>query len=75
MPDILQEAPTVEEVNRHYAACLDSVAAIVAAQARVPPDNGAVQRNVDHLNLMIAKDFWEPEHDLAPLLAAVASAA
>jgi hypothetical protein len=75
MPDIFQEAPTAEEINRHYAACLDSVAAIVAAQTRVPPDNGAVQRNADHLKLMIAKDFWGPEHNMAPLQAAVDSAA
>jgi len=66
-----QEAPTAEEIDHHYAACLDSVTTINAALAS--GDAGAVARNVEHLQLMIAKDFWGPEHTMAPLIAAVAA--
>lgn len=77
MPDPIENlvpAPTPEEIDRHYAACLDSVAAIAAAQARVPPDTAAVARNVEHLKLMVAKDFWGPSHDLTVLEAAIEAA-
>lgn len=77
MPDPIENlvpAPTPEEIDRHYAACLDSVAAIAAAQARVPPDTAAVARNVEHLELMLAKDFWGPSHDLTVLEAAIEAA-
>ena len=77
MPDPIENlvpAPTPEEVDRHYAACLDSVAAIAAAQARVPPDTACVARNVEHLELMVAKDFWGPSHDLTVLEAAIEAA-
>lgn len=78
MPPIEAPAPalvpalTPEEVNRHYAACLDSVAAINAAKAK--GDDACVARNVEHLKIMVAKDFWGPEHDLSVLEAAIAAA-
>jgi hypothetical protein len=72
MADNPQEAPTAEEIDHHYAACLDSVTAITEGLAS--GDTGAVERNVGHLEIMVAKDFWSPEHDMAPLIAAVAAA-
>jgi len=65
-------APTPEEIDRHYSACLDSVAAIEAA--KLAGDDACVARNVEHLELMIAKDFWGPQHDLAVLEAAIDNA-
>ena len=65
-------APTAEEIDRHYSACLDSVTAIEAAKLK--GDEACVARNVEHLELMVAKDFWGPEHDLTVLEAAIANA-
>jgi len=64
-------APTAEEIDRPDSACLDSVQGIVEGPQADDPDR--VQRNVDHLNIMLAKDFWGPEHDLAVLQDAVNS--
>lgn len=63
--------PYAADPDQHYAACLDSVAAIETAKAEGDADS--VARNVAHLELMIAKDIWGPEHDLAVLSAAIAS--
>ena len=65
-------ALTAEEIDRHYAACLDSVAAIEAA--KFVGDDARVSRNVEHLELMVAKDFWGPSHDLSVLEAAIEAA-
>lgn len=72
MADNPQEASTAEEIDYHYAACLDSVTTIT--DALISGDSGAVSRNAEHLELMIAKDFWGSAHDMAPLIAAVAAA-
>ena len=64
-------ASDVVSPDKHYAACLDSVAAIEAAKLKGDAD--AVARNVEHLELMIAKDIWGPAHDMSILSAAVAS--
>ena len=63
------ETPTAEQIAKHYSACLDSVNLIVAGQ---PEDMTAeewadcVARNKEHLNIMLAKDFWT-DQDLTPL--------
>jgi hypothetical protein len=72
MSDNHQEAPTPEEIDRHYAACLDSVATIKAA--KLAGDDACVARNVEHLGLMVAKNFWGPAHDLSVLEAAIEAA-
>jgi hypothetical protein len=75
MPDPIENlvpAPTPEEIDRHYAACLDSVAAIEAA--KLAGDDACVARNIEHLELMVAKDFWGPSHDLSVLEAAIENA-
>jgi hypothetical protein len=59
------------DVDQAYAACLDSVQVI--EEGPQADDPGRIQRNVDHLNIMLAKDFWGPEHDLAVLQDAVNS--
>lgn len=65
--------PTAEEIARHYSAALDSVALINAGQPEGMEDAewaDTVDRNKEHLNIMLAKDFWTTE-DLTPLYAAV----
>ena len=65
---------TPEEIAQHYSAAMDSVNLINAGQ---PEDMDAdewadcLSRNKEHLNIMLAKDFWTTE-DLTPLQEAVA---
>jgi hypothetical protein len=68
------EQPTAEEIARHYSAALDSVNLINAGQPEGMDDADwadTVARNKEHLQIMLAKDFWTTE-DLAPLQAASA---
>ena len=64
--------PTVEEIARHYSAAMDSVNLLNAGKPEGMTDEDwadTVARNKEHLNIMLAKDFWTTE-DLAPLQAA-----
>jgi hypothetical protein len=64
--------PTAEEIARHYSAAMDSVNLINAGKPEGMSDEDwadTVSRNKEHLNIMLAKDFWTTE-DLAPLQAA-----
>jgi hypothetical protein len=66
------EQPTAEEVARSYSAAMDSVNLLNAGQPENMSDEDwtdTVKRNKEHLNIMLAKDFWTTE-DLAPLKAA-----
>ena len=70
MSEIVQEV-TAEEVARHYAALLDSVALIQAGQQEGQTDEewaDCLARNQEHLRIMIQKDFMQ-DQDLAPLQA------
>jgi len=63
-----------EQIAKHYAACMDSVNLINAGKPENTPDEewaDTVERNKEHLRIMLAKDFWTSEN-LAPLQAAVA---
>jgi len=63
---------TVEEIARHYSAAMDSVNLINAGKPENMADDewaDCIARNVEHLKIMLAKDFWTTE-DLAPLQAA-----
>lgn len=58
---------------QHYAYALDSVNlinAIVADDSGYYEPANCVERNVQHLQLMVGKDFWTTE-DMAPLNAAI----
>jgi hypothetical protein len=60
---------TAEQIARHYSAALDSVNLINAGQPEKMEDAewaDCLQRNRDHLKIMLAKDFWTTE-DLTPL--------
>ena len=65
---------TAEEIAQHYSAAMDSVNLINGGQPEGMSDEDwadTVSRNKEHLNIMLAKDFWTTE-DLSPLQAAVA---
>ena len=72
MPD--QETLTAEEIQAHYDAALDSVTVItdlMALDSRDDDQTATVARNVEHLQIMVAKDYWTDAQDLAPLNAAI----
>ena len=67
------EQPTAEEIARHYSAAMDSVNLINAGKPEQMSDDDwkdTVKRNKEHLEIMLAKDFWTSE-DLKPLQDAV----
>jgi hypothetical protein len=73
MTDLIQEQPTAEQIAQHYKAALDSVDLINSTKPEGVEDAewaATIARNVEHLQIMLAKDFWTTE-DLAPLWAAV----
>jgi hypothetical protein len=66
-----------EQIARHYSAAMDSVNYINEINAgehdtmTAEEKADAIQRNVDHLKIMLAKDFWTTE-DLQPFRDAIA---
>ena len=67
------ETLTTEQIAQNYSAALDSVTVItelMALSSRDADQKSTVARNVEHLELMVAKDYWTTE-DLAPLNAAI----
>jgi hypothetical protein len=70
----ITEAPTAEEIARHYAAALDSVALINGGKPEGMEDlewQATVERNKAHLQIMLAKTYWTTQN-LAPLQQAAA---
>jgi hypothetical protein len=66
---------TPEQIAQHYSAAMDSVALLNAGQPEGMDDADwadTVSRNVQHLEIMVAKDFWTDE-DLTPLNDAIAA--
>ena len=60
---------TAEQIAQNYSASLDSVNLInelMALDSRDEEKTATVDRNVEHLELMVAKDYWTTE-DLTPL--------
>ena len=67
------EQQTAEQIAQHYKAMGDSVwliNAIIAGETE--GDKDTVERNVEHLELMLAKDFWTNE-DMTAVNAAIAA--
>ena len=59
---------TAEEIAQYYSAAMDSVNLLNAGKAVDMSDDDwadAVSRNVEHLKIVVAKDFWTNE-DLTP---------
>jgi hypothetical protein len=66
---------TPEQIAQHYKAMLDSANLINGGKPEYMSDTDWVdclRRNVEHLELMVAKDFWTTE-DMAPVNAAIAA--
>ena len=69
-----------EDLAQDYSAMGDSVAVITGIIARnsmadesAEERQGCVDRNTQHLELMVAKDDWGSE-DMAPITAAITAA-
>jgi len=63
------EQPIAEQIAKHYSAAMDSVNLINGSKPAMMSDADwadCVARNKEHLNIMLAKDFWTTE-DLGPL--------
>jgi hypothetical protein len=66
---------TPQEIAKHYTDAGDSVTLInelVSLSSRDAEQVDTVRRNVEHLQIMVAKDYWTTE-DLAPFNAAIAA--
>jgi len=71
--EVIEEVPTTEEIAQHYSAAMDSVNLIneiVASGDTDTESTDTLSRNKEHLEIMVAKDFWTTE-DLAPFTAAI----
>jgi hypothetical protein len=69
------EVPSTEEIAQHYSAMGDSVDLLNAGQPVGMEDTDwadTVSRNKEHLELMVAKDFWTDE-DMTAVNAAIAA--
>jgi len=65
----MEEQITAEEIQRHYSAAMDSVNLINAGKPEGMDDDewaDCLARNKEHLNIMLAKEWWTTE-DLTPL--------
>ncbi len=61
-----------QQIAKHYAACMDSVNLINGGKPEFTTDEewaATVERNKEHLRIMLAKDFWTTE-DLSAIQAA-----
>jgi len=70
---------TAEEIAQHYTAMghsVDLINAIIAGTAMADDDaadkQDCVNRNVEHLEIMVAKEFWTTE-DMTAVNAAIAA--
>jgi len=66
---------TAEEIAQYYSAAMDSVNLLNAGKAVDMSDDDwadAVSRNVEHLKIVVAKEFWTNE-DLTPFHEAIAA--
>lgn len=69
------ETLTAEQIALDYSAAMDSVNLIndlLAKADRTDEENDRIARNVEHLEIMVAKDFWTTE-DLTPFTSAIAA--
>jgi hypothetical protein len=70
---------TAEQIAQHYTAMghsVDLINAIIAGDAMADDDaadkQDCVNRNVEHLEIMVAKEFWTDE-DMTAVNAAIAA--
>ena len=70
---------TAEAIAQDYSAMLDSVSLIDKMKNNPPKDMmtdeeiaDCISRNVEHLEIMVAKDYWTDE-DMKPVKAAISA--
>jgi hypothetical protein len=71
---MLDETLTAEEIQKHYDAAMDSVNLLNAGKPEDMSDDDwtdCVSRNVEHLEIMVAKDYWTDAQDTSVLQAAI----
>jgi len=71
----MTDTPTAEEIQQHYVAMGHSVELLNAGKPEDMSDEDwadTVSRNVEHLEIMVAKDFWTTE-DMTAANAAIAA--
>ena len=65
--NVVLDVPSTEEKAQHYSAMQDSVNLIDEMRTNPPEDmtdeevEDCISRNVEHLELMVAKDYWTDE--------------
>lgn len=72
---MIDNIPSAEQIARQYSAAMDSVNLIndlLAKSSLTEEEQNRISRNVEHLEIMVAKDFWTTE-DLTPLEDAIAA--
>jgi hypothetical protein len=65
----MNDTITPEQIAKHYDAAMDSVNLLNAGKPEGMTDEDwadCVSRNKEHLQIMVAKDFWQGQ-DLTPL--------
>ncbi len=71
---MLDETLTAEQIQKHYDAAMDSVNLLNAGKPAEWTDEewtDCVSRNVEHLEIMVAKDYWTDAQDITVLQAAI----
>ena len=74
--NIVLDVPSTEEKAQHYTAMGDSVDLINEMRTNAPEDMtdeevaDTISRNVEHLEIMVAKDYWTNE-DMTAVNAAI----
>jgi hypothetical protein len=72
----MDETLTPEEIQRHYDAAMDSVSLLNSGKPESLTEEewgSAVYRNIEHLKIMVAKDYWTNQ-DLSPFYQAISGA-
>ena len=65
---------TTEQIQQHYNAAMDSVNLLNAGKPAEMSNEewtDCVSRNVEHLEIMVAKDYWTNAQDTSVLQAAI----
>ena len=68
------ETLAAEQIQKHYDAAMDSVSLLNAGKPAEMTDDDwtdCVSRNVEHLEIMVGKDYWTDAQDTSVLQAAI----
>lgn len=71
---MLEENLTTEQIQAHYNASMDSVNLLSAGKPAEMSDSDwtdCVSRNVEHLQIMVAKTYWTDAQDISVLQTAI----